>query len=500
MDRVFVDNADLTTTAVSWSASWDGTQPYAALAQAATHASQTGQARLASLVLAVPVVDALHMFRAFQERDAGACFYWEQPNRQMALVGAGTALAIETNGPGRFEDAAATWKQLHDEALLYDLTGNPAGIAAHGPALFGGFSFDQQRPATALWKNFPGGLFILPRLLFTQHSGRATLTFSSMIRANDDLDRLANALKAELAHLKRRIDSLPDLPNLDSLEAQERHYQGYPTRDLRPAASWKELVEQAIHAIQRGKYAKIVLAREVEVVPARQSFTPETILQHLRQSYPGANVFAFQRGKSTFIGATPERLVHAHDGTLHTMALAGSAPRGISEEEDNRLGSELLQSAKNRQEHAIVEASLRKALTPLCSKLWIADTPELLRLKNIQHLQTAIVGELRPEHSLLETLAALHPTPAVGGSPTEEALAFIRQYEGLDRGWYAGPIGWIDLQGNGEFAVALRSALLEPERARLFAGCGIVADSDPEAEYAESCLKLQVILRNLSEE
>ncbi len=161
------------------------------------------------------------------------------------------------------------------------------------------------------------------------------------------------------------------------------------------------------------------------------------------------------------------------------MALAGSAPRGATGEEDRHLGSELLYSAKNREEHEIVTTTIRDSLASLCSRIWITDTPELLRLKNIQHLQTAIVGELLPGRSMLEALHALHPTPAVGGSPTEQALAFIRAHENLDRGWYAGPIGWIDLRGNGEFAVALRSALLEKNQATLFAGCGIVRDSDP---------------------
>jgi isochorismate synthase len=182
------------------------------------------------------------------------------------------------------------------------------------------------------------------------------------------------------------------------------------------------------------------------------------------------------------------------------MALAGSAPRGATEAEDRSLGSALLASSKNREEHEIVTTMLRVSLANLCSRTWIADTPKLLRLKNIQHLQTAIVGELQPGRSILEALQMLHPTPAVGGTPTEPALAFIRANENLDRGWYAGPIGWIDLHGDGEFAVALRSALLERRRATLFAGCGIVKNSDPEAEYAESCLKLQVILRSLSGE
>lgn len=497
MDRVFVDQLEPCGTTDSWFVTYYYTQLYAALARASIHASQSGEVTLASLIVPTPRFDALHIFRVLQEFYAGECFYWEQPARQTALVGAGTALTIETSGNERFQQAGRDWKRLCDQTIVHDLTGNTANTI-HGPLLFGGFCFDQQRPTTPLWQDFPDGLLLLPRFLFNQRSDSTTLTLSLLVTATYDLDGLASRLDQEIRQLLQRIASSIDLT--DQAQRQTEINRQYSPRDVQPASTWKNLVAHAASEIQRGKYAKVVLAREVEVLAGTQSFALPATLQRLRQSYPGANVFALQRGERAFIGATPERLVHSHDGTLHTMALAGSAPRGVTEEDDNLLGSELLQSAKNRLEHDIVAASVRNALANLCSRVWAADTPELLRLKNIQHLQTAIVGELLPGRSLLETLAALHPTPAVGGSPTKSALAFIRENENLDRGWYAGPIGWVDLQGNGEFAVALRSALLEPERARLFAGCGIVADSVPEAEYVESCLKLQVILRSLSTE
>ncbi len=166
------------------------------------------------------------------------------------------------------------------------------------------------------------------------------------------------------------------------------------------------------------------------------------------------------------------------------MALAGSAPRGKTEEEDRCFGTELLLSEKNKEEHEIVVAMIRDTLTTFCSEVLVTDTPQLLQLKNIQHLKTPIFGQLLPGYSILDAVQTLHPTPAVGGFSRQAALEAIRADQNLDRGWYAGPIGWIDGNGNGEFAVALRSALIKDNKAVLFVGCGIVADSHPENEYA----------------
>lgn len=494
MDKVFVNRTTLSTSMGLWSISFQHTQFRAMLAQAATCAMQTGQATLASLVINVPASDPLRILHACQQLYAGDCFYWEQPSRQVALVGAGTTLRLETNDAARFETMALSVRKLGAETIIaYDSACDSSLF--HGPMLFGGFSFDPLHQRTALWHDFPAGLLILPTLLFSYRQQQVTCTLSQLVQAADDLDSLTNGMSMKVAELAQLVRSLPDVPLPTPGESQE-----YRMRDLCPAEDWQHLVAKTARSIQQGAYAKVVLARAAQVVADKQPLKLTATLQRLRQNYPAAHVFALQRGSRTFLGATPERLLRAQDGRLHTIALAGSAPRGVSEAEDRLLGSELLHSSKNRREHEIVANMMHAALAPLCARVWVADTPELLRLKNIQHLQTAIVGELLPDRGMLEALQTLHPTPAVGGSPTEPALTYIRTHEDLDRGWYAGPIGWVDLQGNGEFAVALRSALLEEHQATLFAGCGIVADSEPEAEYAESCLKLQVILRSLSGE
>jgi isochorismate synthase len=467
------------------------------LQRAAAQAAQTGRAVPASVVLAHPATDPLHVWQAFQALAPGECFYWEQPERQVALVGAGIALSMYTHTEERFAEAARAWRRLCAEAVVAPADDLPLDAlkAGHGPVLIGGFSFDPARPRSCLWQRFPPGLLLLPRLLFHQQDGRATLTCSMLVHALDALDTLTEAIADEVT----RLSELVARPSTAATPVPPPT-RPYVLRDIWSAQAWQELVERAVVSIRQGRYAKIVLAREAEVTSGAQSFDLTQTLQNLRQGYTNACIFALQRGAQTFIGATPEQLVRARDGKLYAMALAGSAPRGTDAQEDRRLGNELLQSPKNRTEHDIVIAMLRDSLAHLCSNVQVAETPELLRLKNIQHLQTALVGELLPGHALLEALHILHPTPAVGGSPTGAALSYIREQENLDRGWYAGPLGWVDLQGNGEFVVALRSALLEQQRATLFAGCGIVQDSDPEAEYAESCLKLQVILRSLAGE
>jgi len=273
-----------------------------------------------------------------------------------------------------------------------------------------------------------------------------------------------------------------------------------PTKhDIPSAAEWKALVAETVQRIEQGEYEKVVLARGVQVTlnAATAPFDVGATLQQLRQSYPDTYVFAIQHGERFFVGATPERLIQAEDRQIRTMALAGSAPRGANEEEDTQIGMELLQSEKNNAEHALVVSMVRDALLAHCAHVHVVEKPQLFKLKNVQHLKTPIVGELLPGRCILDVMAHLHPTPAVGGFPREAALVAIRETEKLERGWYAGPLGWIGASGHGEFAVALRSALIDSSTATLFAGCGIVAHSDPENEYAESYLKLQVMLRGL---
>jgi len=387
--------------------------------------------------------------------------------------------------------SASAWRTLLNDAVI---TYAPATVPTpgSGPILFGGFAFDPLSPRTQLWADFPGGLLILPHLLLSYSANRVTLTINRMIQASDDIEQCAQEIEASVRQLQAAIEHAPTVP-------QEEPFSQFSIHEMRSASEWMEMVTNMVDMIQQSAFEKVVLARGIQVMLDDPTgvFDINLTLQRLRDSYPAAYVFAIQRGERFFVGATPEQLVQAQDGHIHTFALAGSARRGETEEEDAQLGTELLQSEKNNKEHAIVVAMMQEALKNHCTNERISLTPQLLQLKNLQHLKTPIAGELIPGRCILDVMADLHPTPAVGGFPRHAALEAIRNSEKLDRGWYAGPLGWIGASGHGEFAVALRSGLIDGNKATLFAGCGIISNSDPQDEYAESCLKFQVMLRGL---
>jgi isochorismate synthase len=490
MDIVFADNVDTFVAPSLWSVHFDRALLFATLYRATTRAALSGHAVLASFTQPVGPCDPLSIFRVFSQQGTGECFFWEKPEDQRSFVGIGNATTIETTGANCLHDAATACRSLQGNAVVGFAPGKlPTHVT--GPILFGGFAFDPLHPSTSLWNGFPDGLLVLPRVLFSGGEKNAALTVNLRVDATDDIEQLADKITVTILRLHTMVEQLLAQPQSDAHSGQ------LTVQDLLPAATWKSMVASAVQHIRQGAYQKVVLARAVEAT-SEDAFAIDMILHRLRGSYSGAYIFAIQRGTRYFVGATPERLVFAQDGQVRTMALAGSAPRGTTEQEDRQLGMELLNSEKNRREHAIVVNMVRDALEKLCSTVQVADTSHLLKLQNIQHLQTPITGELLPGHSILEALHDLHPTPAVGGFPREAALAEIRDNERLDRGWYAGPIGWIDKDGHGEFAVALRSGLIDGNKATLFAGCGIVANSEPDAEYAESCLKLKVMLRGIS--
>lgn len=465
------------------------------LVQEAIQRAQQGQQLiLASLTVPIADFDAVHAYSAVRLAGQEECFFWEQAAAHNALVGAGTAYRLETRGETRFVDAASTWRTLLHNAVMQTLdTQHKQLVTQHyGPMLFGGFAFDTLRPRTPLWSTFPEGLLTLPELLLRRHNGETTLTISSLLAATDNAQQHALALAQAVEALLEAIDGTFLQPPDESSQQMTLH-------DTLPASTWMEIVANNVQHIRNRDYEKVVLARSVEVTPdpGVGGFNISATLYRLRDSYANACIFAVQHGGRFFIGATPERLVQAEQGQLKTMALAGSLRRGTTPEEDEQLGIELLQSVKNKHEHAIVVERIREVLSAYCTDIDTSATPRLLRLKNVQHLETPITATLKPEYNVLDVIAHLHPTPAVGGFPRDIALQAIRDTERLDRGWYAAPLGWIDAYGQGEFVVALRSGLIEREKATLFSGCGIVADSDPESEYTESGWKLQAMLRGL---
>ena len=477
-----------------WFVSIDRELLISTLREAAGRAHQEHPAVLASFTQPVDWCDAIHAFTGARSAGLGECLFWEQPAEQHTLVGIGTETTIETCGSAYLSDASMARRAMLENAVI---TYTPASIRAHatGPVLFGGFAFDPLAPGTALWSGFPAGLLILPHFLLNCSAGRATLTINRIVRASDAIEQSVQEIEASVAQLQAAI-------NEAQASLQEKPSGLFAVREMQPASEWTEMVATMTDMIQHSAFEKVVLARDIQadLYDAGEAFDIGATLLRLRESYPTAYIFAVQRGERFFVGATPERLARVRDGQIHTMALAGSAPRGETEAEDEQLGAELLRSQKNNSEHAIVVAMVREALKKHCASVYVHPVPQLLKLKNVQHLKTPITGELIPGRCILDVIADLHPTPAVGGFPREAALEAIRAIEKLDRGWYAGPLGWINASGEGEFAVALRSGLIDGTRAVLFAGCGIVADSDPQAEYTESCLKFEAMLRGLGGE
>jgi isochorismate synthase len=461
------------------------------LHEAAIRAAQQQRTILASFTQPLEWRDTIRAYTGARQSGLGECFFWEQPAEQNTLIGIGAATTIETNGSACFTDSASAWRSLLNDAVV---TYAPAAIPTpgSGPVLFGGFAFDPLSARTHLWADFPGGLLILPRFLLNYSANHVTLTINSMIQASADIKQCAQEIETGISQLQASIEQASPTPLLEASSRLSIH-------ETRPASAWMDMVANSVAMIEHGAFEKVVLARDMQVMLDDPSgvFDISLTLQRLRESYPSAYVFAIQRGERFFVGATPERLVQAQDGQIHTMALAGSARRGETAAEDEQLGAELLHSEKNNSEHAIVVAMVRQALERHCANVRVSAAPQLLKLKNVQHLKTPIAAELIPGRCILDVMADLHPTPAVGGFPRLAALAAIRDIEQLDRGWYAGPLGWIGARGHGEFAVALRSGLIKGNEATLFAGCGIVSNSDPQAEYAESCLKFQVMLRGL---
>lgn len=268
---------------------------------------------------------------------------------------------------------------------------------------------------------------------------------------------------------------------------------GFTLASTRSHGEWNETVRDAIETVRSGRLRKVVLAREVTVV-ANQVIPVATVLARLRALYPACRVFSVDG----FVGASPEMLVTRHGTEVVAHPLAGTVARSGDPDTDATLAGLLLASHKEREEHALVVEAVADALRRHCDSLEVPAEPSVVPFRNVSHLGTRIEGRLRrPAASALALAAALHPTPAVAGTPTDEALAYIAEVEKLDRGRYAGPVGWVDAQGDGEFAVGIRSAEIEGNRARLFAGVGLVAESDPEAELLETQLKLQALLAAL---
>ncbi|MCO5169837.1 MAG: isochorismate synthase [Planctomycetes bacterium] len=338
-----------------------------------------------------------------------------------------------------------------------------------------GLAFDPAHPPAPddPWSGWPGAWVLVPERLVWRRGDRAGV----VLRGRGDVD-------AALADLDPRPGDAAGAP--------------VAGRPLESRDAWRERVARALGDLG-DVLQKVVLARAVEHV-AGGAFDPAATLARLDD--PRAAVrFATAPGgaaRGCFVGATPEALVRVAGRDVRTVALAGTTRRGADATDDEALGAALLASDKDRREHALVVDAVRAALGPLCDALDAPATPSLRRLPRVQHLETPLAGTLRAPGGLLDLAARLHPTPAVAGASRAAALGWLRRHEALRRGWYAGAVGWLDAQGGGALAVAIRSALLQGARAFTFAGAGVVRGSDPDAEWDETTLKLETLGRALA--
>lgn len=439
------------------------------LQQCYERAVQAGHPKIASLSLPIDPVDPLMALEVLGQAK-GDCIYLENPRQGEAVAAFGTTLYHESEGHHRFRQAHQFIRQWSAH-LLPGLDGSPSRAR-----FFCSFTFFD----TCGDKVAPGRVF-LPTWQVSRQGQRSWLTVNLVIAPEVCLQDLAQ-------RISQQLEKLADLPG------PVRSLKMAPV-DLRggPAIAFQTMVRQALNRIEHQQIHKIVLAHAADVVAAHP-FSVFTTLRTLRQQYPDCHVFSVSDGAGgTFLGASPERLLSLHHHRLITDALAGSAPRGDTPKADTALANTLLHSPKERQEHQFVVEFLLNRLTRLGLKPSYRPTPTLLKLSNIQHLHTPIRTLVPRQIHPLQLVEALHPTPAVAGVPSQVACQHILAHEPFDRGLYAAPLGWVNAQGSSEFIVGIRSALVHGRQARLYAGAGIVAASDPDQELAEVQLKLRVL-------
>ncbi len=436
--------------------------------------------RLVAASAAVAAVDPIALFAAAAEAELEAAL-WLRPSEGLALVGVGRAWAAECDGPTRFRDAESAWRALVRGAALEG--------EAVAPALLGGLGFTGRIPAgDDPWAPFGASSLVLPKLLLATRGATSALT-AAAVGAPDP-----RAVDTRWEQLTERARALT--PPSAGMVARPVFAPLRTERSQPDKANWHRSVETMAGAVGRGRLDKVVLARRVDLRSPVELDVPNA-LRRLAASAPESTIYAFRRAGRTFLGATPERLVRVEGRRFRTAAIAGTIGRGSDDAEDAQLARDLLASEKDREEHAIVVQFIQGLLAPVAEQLTVAPSPSVMTLRFVQHLATEIEGTLPDDAGLLALGERLHPTPAVGGEPRDAALTMIDEHEGFERGWYAGPVGWLDGAGDGELCVALRCGIVDRTRATLFAGCGIVADSDPAREWEESRIKLRAVVSAL---
>jgi isochorismate synthase len=458
------------------------TSSFPSLRSAIDRGLARGRKTLVSVTASVEGVDpcaAVFASRLASDR----WFCWEQPDREFALAALGVAHEARSRGANRFREVAR--ECLGGETINDEPPGLPAGA---GAVWVGGFAFDPEGGASPPWSSLAPASLVLPELSICRNGEETFLTLNALVRPGDDPEAKAAALEARLAGL--RVDPLPLLDPHPTSRVE--------ITSARPPGDFERMIAAATERIGAGEMSKVVLAREV-LVRAGAAHDPAALFGAMREQFSSCFCFCCGTPEAAFIGASPELLLRRSGASLSTVALAGSIRRSSDPAVDDHLGEQLLRSDKDRREHRIVAERIARTLRPHAVWVEAGAEPEIVKVANIQHLATPVVAQLAEPRSAVELVGILHPTPAVGGEPKSTAEAAIAELEQMDRGWYAGPVGWMDATEDGEFCVALRSALLRDREAHLYAGVGVVAGSDPAAELAETEIKLGALLPLLAE-
>ncbi|NMF57852.1 isochorismate synthase [Pseudanabaena yagii] len=442
-------------------------------------------------------------------------FYWEQPNADLVLAAAGSVAEVSVPNhdlSDRFDCAKKFIRTHLEDAIIAkhpELDLQRSELSIH---IFGAFSFYRNGSNPNEWVDlavpsdyqsqyqqdyqpaieFPTLLFFIPRWMIRYTQQACTLTLNDYIQPWDHADEVMDRILNLRSHL-----------------SESSHYESPTVHEVNKIIEvqgqqiWTEIVERALTLIHQGHFEKVVLARALDVL-ADRDFDPFQVLHVLRCEYPECISFLLDYGVGkTFLGATPEVVLQFKAQSdrlwLRSDALAGSIERGKSVQEDQMLGELLLNSEKDMREHQIVIRSICDRLQSMGASVDPQVNTSLLKLSNVQHLHTPITAQIDDPDWLiaLDILQQLHPTAAVGGEPRDRAVCFMQQWEACDRGWYAAPIGWLNGNGEGTFGVGIRAGYIQGDRARIFAGAGIVANSQVENEQSETTIKFAALLKAL---
>lgn len=453
------------------------------LEDAQKFARDKGEAQFVSWTKKIEPLSLIHAFDSLESFHVNRLF-WSNSDQTFMLLGFGTAkeIIVTENEQNRYKQLEEEWTKLVSEAVIY----NPYENQGTGITALGGMSFDPLRQRSTLWQNYATSQLTVPAYLIAYENDEYYFTVNLSIDEHTNVENIVQ----EIETIKQTLQN-------------ERHTKvNYEQKVVyqveKHPEKWMQSVQKAVDTINNNEAEKIVLARELRI-KLKERVNVGILIDKLMQTQQQSYIFAYEQGDDCFIGASPERLVQIQGQALLSTCLAGTAPRGKDDIEDTKIANELLNDTKNRQEHDHVVKMIRSSIEPFCFNINIPNEPVILTLRNLQHLYTPVTATLNNGVTVFNLIEVLHPTPALGGVPRDKALKFIREEEQFDRGWYGAPIGWIDYQGNSEFAVAIRSGLVQGDEVSLFAGCGVMGDSDPETEYEETAVKFLPMLTILED-